>query len=155
MSRRGGLDPAALGGRRAARERALALLYESESKAQPVPDVLAALDVAPEPYAAELVEGVERHRDEIDATITAAAVGWRLERMPAVDRALLRLAVFELLHERDVPVAAALNEAVELAKDYSTESSGRFVNGVLAAIAAEARAGEAVGTVSGDVDPPA
>jgi N utilization substance protein B len=128
-----------VGSRREARERALSLLYESEAKSCPPSEVLAGLPVPAEPYAVELVEGVEAHADEIDALIRRFAQGWTLERMPAIDRAVLRIAIFELVHRPEVPTAAAISEAVELAKTFSTEDSGRFVNGMLSAIAAEQR----------------
>jgi N utilization substance protein B len=127
------------GSRRAARERALALLYEADAKGVPVADVLAELPVPPDPYATELALGVDAHRDTIDPYLARFARDWTIERMPVIDRTLLRMGVFELLFERDVPVAAVIDEAVELAKRYSTEDSGRFVNGMLARIAEEVR----------------
>ena len=84
-----------------------------------------------------LLGGVQQHRDEIDALIEGHAERWELNRMPVVDRNLLRIALFELLWCDDVPVAVAINEAVELAKSLSTEDSGRFVNGLLGRIAQE------------------
>jgi N utilization substance protein B len=125
--------------RRQARERALSLLYEAETKAADPADVLAALPVEPLPFAVDLVKGVGRHQDEIDGYIRRYARGWALERMPALDRALLRMGIYELIHRPDVPTSAILSEAVELASRYSTEESGRFVNGVLAHIAKEVR----------------
>ena len=122
-------------GRRAARERALELLYEAETKGLSTSDVIEQLPVAPDAYAIRLAAGVDGHRDEIDALLVRFAKGWTLERMPAVDRALLRLATYELLHEPDVPVGVVISEAVELASEFSTDDSGRFVNGVLSAIA--------------------
>ena len=101
--------------------------------------VLDALPVPPEPYAEELVRAAGRRSAEIDRLVAANAMGWRLERMPAVDRQLLRLATCELLAFPDVPTAVVLDEAVELAKAFSTEDSGRFVNGVLASLARELR----------------
>jgi transcription antitermination protein NusB len=95
--------------------------------------------VPPDPYAEDLVRGVGAHHAEIDAVIRRFAHHWELERMPAVDRALLRLAIYELGHRPDVPRNATINEAVELAKQYSTEESGRFVNGMLSRIADELR----------------
>lgn len=86
--------------------------------------------------AQRLVRGVSEHLEELDEGINAVAEGWRTERMPAVDRAILRLGAFELLYERETPVAVVLSEAVRLAKLYSTEKSGGFVNGVLAELAA-------------------
>jgi N utilization substance protein B len=131
--------PGPPGSRHQARERALSLLYEGEVKQLPTGDVLGALPAAPDPYAVTLVEGVEANADRIDALLSEAAVGWELARMPAVDRAVLRLAVYELLEQRDVPVAVVLDEAVALAGEYSTDDSGRFVNGVLATVASRVR----------------
>jgi N utilization substance protein B len=82
-------------------------------------------------YARRLVEGTIRHRDEIDELLRAQADNWRLERMPAVDRNVLRLAVYEMLHELDVPKLVVVDEAVELAKRFGSDQSGRFVNGLL------------------------
>ena len=82
-------------------------------------------------YAQELVRGTEDHRGEIDAMIRAQADNWRLERMPAVDRNILRLAVYEMLFEKDIPKLVVLDEAIELAKKFGSEQSGRFVNGLL------------------------
>lgn len=91
-------------------------------------------------YAREIVDGVTDHRDRIDELIMSYAQGWTLERMPHVDRALLRLASWEILFNDEVPAAVAIDEAVELAKEYSTDDSGRFVNGVLGKIADHAGA---------------
>jgi N utilization substance protein B len=94
---------------------------------------------APDAYAVELVDGVAGHLDELDARIAAAAEHWTIERMPLVDRNLLRLAAFELTDRPEVPTAVVLDEAIELAKLLSTADSGRFVNGVLATIARQVR----------------
>jgi N utilization substance protein B len=126
-------------GRREARERALELLYEAESKQEPCRDIIDALPVAPDPYAATLATGVDADKPAIDELVAAHARGWTLERMPAVDRAILRMATYELLHEPEVPVAVAISEAVELAQQFSTDESGRYVNGLLSAIAKQAR----------------
>jgi N utilization substance protein B len=125
--------------RREARERALSLLYEAESKGVSPAAVLGELPVAPDPFAATLVAGVGERAPQIDRLIEKHAIGWALDRMPAVDRAILRLAVYELLDLADVPTAVVLSEAVELAGAYSTDESSRFVNGVLASVAAEVR----------------
>ena len=122
-------------GRREARERALELLYEAEAKDVAATDIVAGLPAEPDAYAAQLVHGVDAHREEIDALLRTFAKGWSLERMPAVDRALLRMATYELLHEPDVPVGVVISEAVELASEFSTDDSGRYVNGILSAIA--------------------
>ena len=100
--------------------------------------MLASLPVPPEPYAAVLVQGVSDHCGEIDELIGRWSVGWTVVRMPAIDRALLRLATYELGHT-DVPVGACISEAVELAKRYSTDESHTFVNGLLSRLAGELR----------------
>jgi N utilization substance protein B len=130
------------GARRRARERALELLYEAEAKDLSPTRLLAELPVAPEEYASQLVSGVERRAEEVDLLVGRHASGWSVGRMPAVDRCVLRIAAYELLGEPDVPVAVVLDEAVELAKTYSTEDSGRYVNGVLSGVAGEVRPGE-------------
>ncbi len=129
-------DEAPRGGpRHAARKRALDILYEADLKERPLAEILATHlrtdDDLPE-FAVALVRGVHRHRDEIDALIETHSRGWKLSRMPIVDRNVLRVGLFELLHSADVPTAVAIDEAVELAKELSTEDSGRFVNGLLA-----------------------
>jgi N utilization substance protein B len=131
--------PVPAGPRHQARERALGLLYEAEIKQLPVEVVLAALPVPPDPYAVALLRGVVAHQARIDELVGAAARGWELDRMPVVDRALLRMATYELLGEPGVPVSVVIDEAVELAGRYSTDDSGRFVNGVLATVATSAR----------------
>ncbi len=122
-----------------ARERALVLLYEAESRTANVAEVVASEVVAPPAMAVDLALGVEAGTPRYDALISSKARGWRLERMPMIDRAILRLALHELCERPDTPTAVVLNEAVELAKRYSTEDSGRFVNGVLAALVSEVR----------------
>jgi N utilization substance protein B len=97
--------------------------------------VLAELPVAPDPYVIDVVRGVEAQRSLIDELVASHAIGWTVDRMPVVDRALLRMATFELLSRPDVPTGVVISEAVELATQYSTEESGRFVNGMLATIA--------------------
>jgi transcription antitermination factor NusB len=82
-------------------------------------------------YAQRLVEGTVSNREQIDQLIRSQADNWRLERMPAVDRNILRLAVYEMLHERETPKLVVLDEAIELAKKFGSEQSGRFVNGLL------------------------
>jgi len=127
------------GPRHEAREHAIALLYEAEMKKQSLPDVLSGLSVSPDPFTEELLRGVDRDGARIDELVSAAAVGWEIDRMPVVDRTILRLATWELLSRPDVPVAVVIDEAVELAKQYSTEQSGGFVNGVLSTIATQVR----------------
>ena len=131
----------ALGTRREARERALSLLYEADAKDVTPEEVLRELPVAPAEFVSELVRGVGEHLEDVDRFIARYAIDWSLDRMPVIDRTLLRMATYELLYRPDVPAAVTISEAVELAKQYSTEESGRFVNGVLASIAAEADEG--------------
>ena len=137
VDRTSGFD--GIGTRRESRERALALLYEAEQRGiDPIADIIDQLPVAPEEFAGELVLGVSDHIDTIDARIRQNSVSWPLERMPAIDRALLRLGTYELVHT-DVPVGACISEAVELAKRYSTDDSHKFVNGMLARVAEQVR----------------
>ena len=117
-----------------ARERALHLLYEAESKGITPSDVVAAQVLPVDDLAQLLVLGVQQHSAQLDAAIAEHAKGWTLQRMPSIDRNVLRIAAFELVGRPDVPVAVVLDEAVELAKRFSTDDSGRFVNGVLSAM---------------------
>lgn len=119
------------------RQRAAALLYEADLRGDEPDAVLertAAGDEPPADFTTTLVEGVARDREDLDQLITSYARGWTLDRMPIVDRNLLRLGLWELLSS-DVPVAVVIDEAVELANELSTPDSGRFINGVLAAVA--------------------
>ena len=127
------------GGRRQARERALSLLYEAESKQVSPTAVLAELPLEPDQFTTDLLCGVSAHLPELDGLITEYARDWTIDRMPALDRALLRMSVFELAHRPDVPTGAVISEAVELAHRFSTDESGRFVNGLLARIAEAVR----------------
>lgn len=122
-----------------ARERALYLLYEAHSKGIDPADTIDLQVVEPDQLTQELVIGVGRDVGRLDELIAAKAKGWTLARMPVLDLNVMRLAVYELLDRPHVPTAVVLNEAVELAKRFSTDDSGRFVNGVLAAIAADVR----------------
>jgi N utilization substance protein B len=131
-----------VGSRREARERALGLLYEAHAKSLSPSDLLAELPVAPEPFATDLVVGVGVHTARLDELISRFSVDWALDRMPVIDLTLLRIAVYELLEHPDVPTGAVISEAVALAKTYSTDESGRFVNGVLGSIAGEVRPAE-------------
>jgi N utilization substance protein B len=140
------LERPRLGARSAARQRALDLLYQADLLEQPIATVLArelndAHRQRPDAYTVELVSGVDGRLAELDGRIGAAAERWSLDRMPLLDRNLLRLATFELLNSADVPTAVILDEAVELAKLLSTADSSRFVNGVLGRIAREVRPG--------------
>jgi N utilization substance protein B len=122
-----------------ARERALYLLYEAHSKGIAPADTIDIQVLEPDELTQELVRGVDAALAELDELIGAKAKGWTLARMPVLDLSVMRLAVYELLQRPHVPTAVVLNEAVELAQRYSTDDSGRFVNGVLAAIAADVR----------------
>jgi N utilization substance protein B len=119
------------------RERALSLLYEAELKGEAPLQVLDALPLPPDPFVRTLIEQVVASREEADRRIATASVGWPLERMAVIDRIVLRMAVGELLDADGPPVAVVIDEAVELVKAYSTDESGRFVNGILATIAAD------------------
>ncbi|HEY2687850.1 MAG TPA: transcription antitermination factor NusB [Streptosporangiaceae bacterium] len=119
-----------------ARKRALDILFEAEIKGEPPLDVLAERTAAGSPpvsgYAAELVRGVQAHRERIDELLAAHSQGWTLDRMPAVDRNILRIGVFELFWVPSVPDGVAISEAVLLARELSTDGSPAFVNGLLA-----------------------
>lgn len=117
-----------------ARERALLLLYESASKGVSPLETIDAQVQRPDLMTRELVIGVAEHQERLDAEIAAHAKGWTLKRMPLIDLTVMRIAGFELLGRPEVPVAVVLDEAVELAKRFSTDDSGRFVNGVLSAL---------------------
>ena len=121
--------------RHEARERALAILYEASMKGVSAGDVLATLEVSPDPYARTLVESASVNHDRALTLINEASVNWDLERISLLDRLVMELAIGELLLEDKPPRAVILDEAVELAKVYSTEGSGSFVNGILSAIA--------------------
>ena len=120
-----------------ARKRALDLLFEAEQRKVDILLLLCdrlaspATEAPLSQYTVSLVEGVVEHQADIDDVITTYAHGWSLERMPAVDRAILRLGAFEVLYSTDVPGPVAISEAVSLAKDLSTDDSPTFVNGLL------------------------
>lgn len=134
-----------MGARHKARKRALDILFEADQRGEPISTVVADRagrgDAVANPYTESLVTGVVEHAEEIDGLISANSVGWTLDRMPAVDRALLRLGTFELRWGADIAPAIAIDEAVELAKELSTDESPAFVNGVLGRIAAAPQAG--------------
>lgn len=135
---RSGAEPRK-GSRSKARKRALDILFESEARAEDAQEVLArriaGADAPPvSDFAASLVEGVVAHREEIDEVISSYARGWTMARMPAVDRMILRIGVFEIRWSDDVPDPVAIDEAIDLARELSTDDSPRFVNGVLAGV---------------------
>ena len=119
-----------------ARKRALDILFEAEIRGEPVLNLLAIRTQEASPpvpaYAGEIVRGVHEHQQQIDRLLAAYAHGWTLDRMPAVDRNILRIGVQELLWNDDVPDAVAISEAVTLAGELSTDDSSGFVNGLLA-----------------------
>jgi transcription antitermination protein NusB len=126
-----------------ARKRALDILFSADVRGEELPVMLAAeaKRAASEParetswlYARDIVDGIIDNRDAIDEHITTSAKDWSLARMPAVDRALLRIATWEIVYNDEVPAAVAIDEAVELAKEFSTDDSGAFVHGVLGRI---------------------
>jgi len=135
------------GKRRTAREMAVQMLYQSDLGGSALPHIFASFDLAEYlggdlarqrrrvedafEYAQALVRGTVDHREEIDAMIRGQADNWRLERMPAVDRNILRLAIYEMLYEQETPKLVVVDEAIELAKKFGSEQSGRFVNGLL------------------------
>lgn len=140
-----------------ARRQALQILYQREITEQTVVSILGARaysieDGEPSEYCRTLALGTEEHQEAIDREIEATSQHWSLMRMPFVDRNILRLAVYEILFEDDVPDSVAINEAVEMAKVYGGDDSSKFVNGVLgriAEVAAEA------GVDKGSVEEPA
>ncbi len=126
-----------MGFRRKAREQALQILYAGEINLLPAEENLQAClaSFASEPGAEEftrrLVLGVEAHRASLDDYLKRLVENWGLERITLVDRTILRLAAYEMLHEDDIPPAVSINEAIDIAKRFSTAQSGRFINGVL------------------------
>jgi len=129
-----------VGARSKARKRAVDILFEADLRGEDPVTLVAgrvgSADVPPvNDYTVTLVEGVKAHQARIDDLISEHAEGWTLQRMPAVDRAVLRIGLYELLWATDVPDAVAIDEAIELAKGLSTDDSPRFVNGVLGRIA--------------------
>ena len=141
----------AMGKRRRAREMAMQMLYQHELGGSTLRDVFASFDLSGYQeseeggsgerhlklaedsfqYARKLVEGTVGHGEEIDGVIRQHAENWRLERMPTIDRNILRVAVYEMLYEKNVPRVVIVDEAIELAKKFGAENSGRFVNGLL------------------------
>jgi N utilization substance protein B len=125
--------------RRLARESALQCLFEINvgqvAESDAVQHIMSENNLEEDRYYFErLVQGTCSHRSQIDEVISKYSVGWKLDRMPNVDLNVLRLSVYELLYERDTPPKVAVNEAIELAKAFSTEESGKFVNGILGKI---------------------
>jgi transcription antitermination protein NusB len=128
--------------RRHGREIALQALYGVEVGKRGADETLTELLARGESegrgFVRDLVLGTLEHRDECDAIIAPRLEGWTLDRLPTIDRIILRMSAFELMHRREIDPAVVINEAVELAKKFSTEDSGRYVNGVLASLSAAA-----------------
>ncbi|MCJ7653038.1 MAG: transcription antitermination factor NusB [Actinobacteria bacterium] len=127
--------PKGLSSRSRQRRYALRILFEIDINKSLLEEVLEGKskvgEEAPRDFTLELVRGVEKHRSELDRIISEYAEGWDLERMPLVDRNILRMSLYELFYIDDIPSGVTIDEAVELAKSFSTEDSGKFVNGVL------------------------
>lgn len=133
-------DPLVTGSqRRQVRERALGLLYEAEVKGMEMAELLAAQELPLDPYGHTLATGTAASQDDIDARLEGLSENWPVARMPALDRAILRMASYELSHSTDISVAVIINEALELAHEYSTPSSAGFINGLLSQVAAIVR----------------
>ena len=133
------------GGRTLARSQALQLLFQAEANSRAVLSILDgdyALSEGPlDDYARRLALGADERRPDLDAVIAARSTGWSISRMNAVDRNLLRLALYEMLYVDEVDVAVTIDECVELAKAYGTDESSRFVNGILGRVADDLEAG--------------
>jgi N utilization substance protein B len=123
------------------REAALQILYQADSTDGALDEALQLFNLNFTPdgeikeFASKLVEGVEEHGIEIDALIDKASINWRMDRMPRVDRNVLRIAVYELVHCPEIPLAVVINEAIEIGKRYGSEESGSFINGILDKVA--------------------
>ena len=133
-----------MGSRRHSREYALQMLYQMELSGDPLSHVFehywrrqAEEDAETREFAERLVQGVAGQKEEIDAFIVKYSTHWKLNRMAAVDKNILRIAVFELKNCKDIPLKVTLNEAIEIAKKFGSEESGSFINGVLDKIAKE------------------
>ncbi|MCL4351748.1 MAG: transcription antitermination factor NusB [Firmicutes bacterium] len=134
------------------RELALRVLFEQDLAHTEAEELLRRVLIGePEDiqrFTRDLVLGTLQHRDELDAMISQAAIDWKLHRMPTIDRNILRLATFEIVYAPDTPISVIINEALELAQDYSTDDAKKFVNGVLATLSKSVRP-------EGDRDKPA
>jgi len=123
--------------RRKARKRALDFLYEADIRSSNAIDLLGTRgesDLSQSDYVLELLAGVDANRAKIDELITTYAQGWDMDRMPAIDRNILRIALFEILFKNDLDDQIAASEAVEIATELSTEDSAKYINGVLGRI---------------------
>ena len=136
--------------RRKARTIALEIIYQKEITGYPLDVIInnrrhvEECD-SPSEFSYNLVDGVISHQQELDDLIARYADNWALDRMPMLDRNIIRISLYEMLYEQDIPFSVSINEAVELAKAYGTEDSGKFVNGVLGKIASELEASKTTG----------
>jgi N utilization substance protein B len=135
-----------------ARERALNVLFESDVRGCAPHETVARIQVPFDELTMMLINGVTEHRQRLDELIAGHSHSWSLDRMLATDRNVLRIGVFELVQRPDVPTAVVLNEAVRLAKRFGSDDSGKFVNGVLSAIARNVRQGDALTNTQGTSD---
>lgn len=125
--------------RREDRETALAVLYEADMTGDGLDDVLDRNGADPDEYSTQIVRGVANQSDALDVHLDAVAQEWTVDRMAGIDRSILRMGLWELLYNADVPTTAVVSEAVALANDYSTERSAPFINGILVKLASEHR----------------
>ncbi len=128
--------------RRKARTIALEIIYQKEITKASLDEIMRNRNRAgegepPSDFSMKLINGVMSHQAEIDDLIEGYADNWALDRMPSLDRNIIRISLYEMLYEEDIPFSVSINEAVELAKIYGTEDSGKFVNGVLGRIASD------------------
>jgi N utilization substance protein B len=127
-----------------ARKDALEILFQREITGQSLPEVLKVREEASgetvSGFCVKIIQGVEKYKREIDQLIREYTDNWALERMPVVDRNIIRIGLYEILHEPDIPVSVSINESVELAKVFGGQDSGKFVNGILGRIAQELKA---------------
>jgi N utilization substance protein B len=136
-----------------ARERAVLLLFESDSKSVSISDVLANLDVAPEKYTVDLLTNYESNAEKVNGLIETYSKSWSMDRLPGFDRAALRMGITELVAS-DVPVGTIISEAVALCEQYSTPDSPRYINGVLGTVAHNVRGVEMLKQSSPSSDAP-
>lgn len=126
--------------RREARIRALEILYQQEITGQPLEEIIETYKEQGQvlnEFTEKIIFGVENNIREIDKQIAYASDRWTLDRMPAIDKNILRISTYEILKEKEIPISVSINEAIEIAKDYGTPDSAKFINGVLGAISAE------------------
>jgi N utilization substance protein B len=131
--------------RRRARKDALEILFENEIAERPIAEVIEnrriARDDVPSDFTLKIVNGINDNRERIDDIIRAHTDNWAIERMPTIDRNIIRIGLYEMYYEEDIPFSVTINEAVELAKAYGMEESSKFVNGILGRVAGELKEG--------------